>query len=73
MRAGNLFVNTAALGALLALLLIPTAGASAYLGLGGPTAYVGPGPVPTSDIIYYPSRHDDPPPHGRADDPPPHG
>jgi hypothetical protein len=82
MKTKNLFLPTAVLGALLVLLLSPYAVSSAYSGfVGSPTITAG-GPGPAADITWYPSKHDDPPPHGRADgqpangkgdDPPPHG
>lgn len=73
MRARNLVLNTAILGALTVLLLIPVAGTSIHLDVGGPTLAVGPSMGPTSHMPLLAAGRDDPPPHGRADDPPPHG
>jgi hypothetical protein len=82
MRTKKLLLHTAVLGGLLVLLLIPSAVPSAYSGFAGPLAITGAGPGSTADFTWFPSKHDDPPPHGwadsqptngKGDDPPPHG
>jgi hypothetical protein len=81
MRTTSLFLHTAMLGALLVLLLSPYAVPSANAGFVGSSAITGAAPGQAADFTWFPSKNDDPPPHGRADgvpigkgdDPPPYG
>jgi hypothetical protein len=42
-----------------------------YNSNGASITYLAQNSHPTSEIVIFQGKHDDPPPHGRADDPPP--